>query len=96
VVASFSPGVEVPRRPGFGSDLDLSGLVGVLLDGYPLYGPVERDGSSPEDLDACHGHVGLTPDTERAEYHYHLVVAARSVAPCLRGHAGSVLLRPSP
>jgi hypothetical protein len=92
--APFGPGVEVPRAPGLDREMKLSGLLGVLLDGYPLYGPVERDGSGPEGLDACHGHVGLTPDHEHVEYHYHLVPGAGRVAPCLRGHVGSVRARP--
>jgi hypothetical protein len=59
--------------------------VGVLLDGFPLYGPVERDGSTPATLDECGGHVGLTPDHERPMYHYHVAPSRPTICGCLRG-----------
>lgn len=36
------------------------------LDGYPVLGLTEADGSAPKDLDECHGH-----DHEGLGYHYH-------------------------
>jgi len=87
----FLPGREpspVPGRPGgLAGRLDLSALVGVLLDGFPLYGPVERDGTTPAELDACGGHVGLTPDVERPIYHYHVSPSRPTICGCLRGIA---------
>jgi phosphatidylethanolamine-binding protein (PEBP) family uncharacterized protein len=36
------------------------------LDGYPIYGLTEPDGSKPKDLDECHGH-----EVAGMGYHYH-------------------------
>jgi hypothetical protein len=47
-------------------------LVGVLRDGYPIYGRRDADGSLPT-LDARGGHTGVTVDSPGAPvYHYHL------------------------
>jgi Raf kinase inhibitor-like YbhB/YbcL family protein len=40
--------------------------VAYALDGYPIYGPTEPDGSTPASLDAFQGH-----STPRLGYHYH-------------------------
>lgn len=96
---SVAPGLEQPRGPGGIFERsrrpDLSALVGVLLDGFPLYGPVERDGSTPSDLDECGGHVGLTRDVERPIYHYHVAPARREICGCLRGAALQDEARPA-
>jgi len=47
-------------------------LIGVLLDGYPVYGPNENGAPvSSASLDAAHGHVGVTPEFPQGIYHYH-------------------------
>jgi hypothetical protein len=47
-------------------------LVGVLLDGYPVYGPMENGKLvSNADLDAAHGHTGPTKEFPNGIYHYH-------------------------
>ncbi len=48
-------------------------LIGFLLDGFPVYGPVE-DGKrvSNADLDEFHGHFGPTADFPEGIYHYHV------------------------
>jgi len=48
-------------------------LMGFLLDGYPVYGPME-DGMLVEesDLDAFHGHEHATEDYPDGIYHYHI------------------------
>jgi hypothetical protein len=47
-------------------------LVGVLLDGYPVYGPRENGQLvSSSTLDAAHGHVGPTLEFPNGIYHYH-------------------------
>ena len=49
-------------------------LIGVLADGYFVYGRLDADGSTPT-LDAAGGHVGTTPDSPgTAVYHHHLVL----------------------
>lgn len=47
-------------------------LVGYLLDGFPVYGPVE-DGKrlTSADLDDFHGHSHATVDYPEGIYHYH-------------------------
>lgn len=53
-----------------------SALLGWLLDGYPVYGPVE-DGQrvSNNDLDDFHGHSHATADYPDGTYHYHITDA---------------------
>jgi hypothetical protein len=45
-----------------------SPLLGVLIDGFPIYGPNGDNGLPPTDLDACGGHSG---DGTGLGYHYH-------------------------
>jgi len=51
-------------------------LLGFLLDGFPVYGPIE-DGNavSNADLDAYHGHSHATTDFPDGVYHYHITDA---------------------
>lgn len=67
---------------------DPSTLVGVLLDGFPVYGPRDASGSLPADLDACNGHVGATADDPQGIYHYHTTTAFPYISGCFRGTAG--------
>jgi hypothetical protein len=49
-----------------------SALVGVMRDGYFLYGRKDADGSTPT-LDTKGGHTGTTPDEPtKSSYHYHV------------------------
>lgn len=49
-----------------------SAFVGVMRDGFPIYGRLDADGSTPT-LDAAGGHTGTTVDsTTTAVYHYHV------------------------
>lgn len=57
-------------------------LVGVLLDGYPVYGPMENGKVlTSTDLDAAHGHTGPTKEFPNGVYHYHTT----SDAPYING-----------
>jgi len=47
-------------------------LVGIMADGFFIYGRKDPDGSYPADLDASGGHVGPTPHNPDGEYHYHI------------------------
>lgn len=48
-------------------------LLGFLLDGFPVYGPKENGNTvSNSDLDAYHGHVGVTAEYPNGIYHYHI------------------------
>ncbi len=49
-------------------------LVGIMADGFLLYGRREIDGSYPTDLDESGGHYGVTPHSNGEEiYHYHII-----------------------
>jgi hypothetical protein len=50
-----------------------SGLMGFLLDGFPVYGPQEENGSTVTNdlLDVYHGHTHPTVDYPNGIYHYH-------------------------
>lgn len=57
-------------------------LVGVLLDGYPVYGPMENGKAiTNADLDAAHGHTTATKEFPNGIYHYHTT----STAPYING-----------
>lgn len=55
-----------------------SGLMGFLLDGFPVYGPQEENGSTvvSSGLDAYHGHTHATVDFPNGTYHYHFTADA--------------------
>ena len=61
-----------------------SGLMGFLLDGFPVYGPQEETGSAVTNanLDVYHGHSHATVDYPNGIYHYHFT----SDAPYLNGN----------
>ena len=67
-----------------------SRLIGVLLDGFPVYGPQDSDGRAPADLDSCHGHVAATPEFTSGIYHYHTSDAVPYIAGCYRGTPGTI------
>ncbi|MDE3251966.1 MAG: YHYH protein [Bacteroidota bacterium] len=54
-----------------------SALVGFLLDGFPVYGPLENGKTLVSaDLDTYHGHFGVTTDYPNGIYHYHITADA--------------------
>lgn len=55
-----------------------SGLMGFLLDGFPVYGPQEENGTTvvSSQLDAYHGHTHATVDYPSGIYHYHFTTDA--------------------
>ena len=51
-------------------------LLGFLLDGFPVYGPVENGKTiANADLDSYHGHTSATADFPNGIYHYHITSA---------------------
>ena len=57
-------------------------LIGVLLDGYPVYGPMENGALvTTSSLDAAHGHFAATHEFPQGIYHYHTT----SDAPYING-----------
>ncbi len=69
-------------EPTYLTRVSRDALIGVLLDGYPVYGPLE-DGKlvTTASLDAAHGHTGVTKDFPAGIYHYH----TSSDAPYING-----------
>ena len=56
-----------------------SALIGFLLDGFPVYGPLENGEtltSSNPTLDVYHGHTSATEDYPNGIYHYHITADA--------------------
>lgn len=51
---------------------DDDALIGVMADGFFLYGRREPDNTYPTDLDESGGHVGITPHSDEPVYHYHI------------------------
>jgi len=52
------------------------GLLGFLLDGFPVYGPTEGGRTiTNADLDAYHGHTAATAEYPDGIYHYHVTDA---------------------
>lgn len=50
-----------------------SALIGFLLDGFPIYGPLENGKTLVSaDLDTYHGHTSATADYPNGIYHYHI------------------------
>ena len=47
-------------------------LIGIMSDGFFIYGRRDYDGSYPTDLDESGGHFGPTPHNPDGEYHYHI------------------------
>jgi hypothetical protein len=52
-------------------------LLGFLLDGFPVYGPLENSATvTNANLDSYHGHVHATADFPNGIYHYHFTTEA--------------------
>ncbi len=67
-------GYHYHMEPVYISDMvGREGLLGFLLDGFPVYGPRESgENVTNQDLDAYHGHAHATPDYPDGTYHYHI------------------------
>ncbi len=58
-----------------------SPIVGLMLDGIPIYGRQDVGGRIPLDLDSCNGHV----DKENSFYHYHITDKFPYTIGCFKG-----------
>ena len=67
-----------------------SALIGFILDGYPIYGPLETSGAAPAGLDACNGHTHATAEYPNGIYHYHVVTSPPYLVGCFHGTPGTV------
>lgn len=65
-------------------------FLGVLLDGFPVYGTVDDNGEAPTGLDSCNGHTGVKADYPQGIYHYHVTSAPPYIAGCFHGAPGTV------
>ena len=77
-------------EPAFLTVASNAKLLGFILDGYPIYGTRETDGSTPAGLDACNGHRHATAEYPGGTYHYHVVAAPPYLVGCFHGVAGTV------
>jgi hypothetical protein len=51
-------------------------LLGFLLDGFPVYGPLENGKTlTNADLDIYHGHTAVTREYPNGIYHYHITAS---------------------
>lgn len=64
---------------------DQTAQFGYAFDGFAMYGTLNYDGSVPDDLDQCGGHVGLTEKGGEAVYHYHARDSFPNLPTCLVG-----------
>ncbi len=76
-------------EPVYFSNNDNS-IVGFLLDGFPVYGRKNKDGTYPTDLDDANGHVGVTDDYPEGIYHYHITSEEPYISDGFRGNPGTV------
>lgn len=67
-----------------------SAFVGVLMDGFPVYGQKDSGGATPTGLDECNGHTGATADYPNGIYHYHITSVSPYIAGCYKGTPGTV------
>ncbi|MBI3790848.1 MAG: YHYH protein [Gemmatimonadetes bacterium] len=77
-------------EPVYLTQASQSALMGFILDGYPIYGPKETNGSTASGLDACNGHAHATAEYPGGTYHYHAVGAPPYLVGCFHGVAGTV------
>ncbi|WP_424934119.1 YHYH protein [Amaricoccus macauensis] len=80
------------------ADLDVAGehstMIGVLEDGFPVYGNQGAGGVTvtDADLDECSGHFGVTPEFPDGIYHYHLTAdEAPYMIDCYHGEVSEAL-----
>ncbi len=64
---------------------DPAAQFGYAFDGFAIFGSREAEGSQPQGLDACNGHVGITAEGPEAIYHYHATETFPNLPQCLVG-----------
>jgi hypothetical protein len=78
------------------STLDTTGgpshLLGIALDGYPVYGGRDMSGNviTVAQLDACNGITSATPEFPKGAYHYVLPIGVTGAQSSLGCYAGTV------
>lgn len=66
---------------------DQTAQFGYAFDGFAMFGTLNYDGSVPDDLDECGGHIALTEDGGEPVYHYHSGASFPNLPACLVGIA---------
>ncbi|WP_182911598.1 YHYH protein [Paracoccus sp. JM45] len=64
---------------------DKTAQFGYAFDGFGMFGTLNYDGSTPENLDQCGGHIGLTEEGGEPVYHYHSATTFPNLPTCLAG-----------
>ena len=69
-----------------------SHLIGVALDGFPIYGDKDMNGQTiaPQRLDACNGITSPTPEFPQGVYHYVLPSGVKAHHASLRCYGGNI------
>jgi hypothetical protein len=69
-----------------------SHIIGVALDGFPVYGGRDIDGNliSVSQLDACNGITSATPEFPNGAYHYVLPIGVTSKYASINCYSGTV------
>jgi hypothetical protein len=69
-----------------------SHIIGIALDGYPVYGGYDNTGAqvSVSQLDACNGITSATPEFPNGAYHYVLPVGVTTKYSSLNCYTGTV------
>ena len=76
------------KEPVYLTASSASALVGWALDGFPVYGPKNPDGSTPV-LDKCNGQFSITPEFPSGIYHYHATAVSPYLIGCYAGTPGT-------
>jgi hypothetical protein len=74
----------------FALTYDSSEFIGVMMDGFPIFGKRDASGDAPTDLDSCNGHTGTTAYSTTATYHYHATDADPFLIGCYKGTKGTL------
>ncbi len=85
-------GVPLCLTPSVGSLGTPSHIIGIALDGYPVYGGYDNTGAQIQvsQLDACNGITSPTPEFPNGAYHYVLPVGVTSKYSSLNCYTGTV------
>ena len=68
---------------------DNAAYLGFAMDGFPIYGPQNEDGSALS-LDECNGETHATSEYPEGIYHYHVTTVEPYIVGCFKGTPGTV------
>jgi len=85
-------GVPLCLTPTVGAAGTPSHIIGIALDGYPVYGGYDINGNviTTSQLDACNGITSATPEFPNGAYHYVLPVGVTTKYSSLNCYTGTV------